>query len=333
MSKHPARSQTVEADGAGIRLDKWLSTWPEISSRSRAAFLIDESRVLVNAQPGKASLLLKTGDEVSVSFPEAQSSELKPLKMSLDILFEDRDVLVVDKPSGLVVHPAAGHAEDTLVNALIAHTDDLAMGFGEERPGIVHRLDKETSGLLVVAKNDAAQASLVSQFQERSIHRVYQAVCYGEVAKPVGRIESWIARHPTDRKRFASLLGNDRKILRDAENPPSNGKWAATTFKRLSIKHGMSFLELKLETGRTHQIRVHLSELGHPLVGDSLYGSDRRIKSISSLGIREQIQHLSRFLLHARELGFNHPRTGERLMFKAEWPDPARGLLSQWGFL
>ncbi|HRO66441.1 MAG TPA: RluA family pseudouridine synthase [Pseudobdellovibrionaceae bacterium] len=333
MSKNPSRSQTVEVDGAGTRLDKWLAAWPEVSSRSRAAFLIDENRVLVNARPGKASLVLKTGDEVSVSFPEAQSSELKPLAMSLDILFEDRDLLVVDKPSGLVVHPAAGHAEDTLVNALIAHTDDLAMGFGEERPGIVHRLDKETSGLLVVAKNDSAQASLVSQFQERSIHRLYQAVCHGEIARLNGRIESWIARHPTDRKRFASVLGIDRKILRSAEAPPSAGKWAATTFKRLAIKHGMSFLELKLETGRTHQIRVHLSELGHPLIGDSLYGSDRRLKSIPSAGIREQIQHLSRFLLHARELGFTHPRTAERLMFKAEWPDPARGLLNQWGFL
>ncbi|MBX3040466.1 MAG: RluA family pseudouridine synthase [Bdellovibrionaceae bacterium] len=332
MSKNPARSQTVESDGAGVRLDKWLSAWPEISSRSRAALLIDEHQVFVNSHPGKASLLLKVGDLVTVSFPQARESELKPMAMSLDLLFEDRDLLVVNKPSGLVVHPAAGHAADTLVNALVAHTDDLAMGFGEERPGIVHRLDKETSGLLVVAKNDATQAALATQFQERSIHRLYQAVCHGEIAKLNGRIESYLARHPTDRKRFASVLGSDRKIIRDAANPPAIGKWAATTFKRLAIKHGMSFLELKLETGRTHQIRVHLSELGHPLVGDSTYGADRRIKSIPSVGVREQIQHLNRFFLHARELGFTHPRTGERMMFKTEWPDPARGLLNQWGF-
>lgn len=333
MNTALTESQTVPPNCQGLRLDKWLSTWESISSRSRAQSLIDDSRVTVNGRVAKASYALMSGDHVQVIFPEAQKSELHPYEISLQIIFEDRDVLVVDKPSGLVVHPAAGHAEDTLVNALLAHTKDLAMGFGEERPGIVHRLDKETSGLLVIAKNDAAQAALVEQFQARRIHRIYQALCFGELPKASGRIQSWLARHPTDRKRFASVLGPDRKIYRGEEPLSSVGKWAATQYERLAVKHGMSFLKLKLETGRTHQIRVHLSEEGHPLVGDSLYGNERRLKSVNSVRIREQIQALPRFFLHARELGFVHPRTGETLKFQSEWPEPAYSLLRDWGFL
>ncbi|MBX2988206.1 MAG: RluA family pseudouridine synthase [Bdellovibrionaceae bacterium] len=326
-------SRTVAADGDGLRLDKWLSTWPEISSRSRASQLIDETRVAVNGRPAKSSSPVKEGDCVVVDFPEEKPVGLLPHDLDLEILFEDDDVLVVNKPSGLVVHPAAGHEADTLVNVLVGKIKNFSMGFGEERPGIVHRLDKETSGLLVVAKNDFAQEKLVAQFKERRIHRLYQAVCFGELRKESGKIQSWLARHPVDRKRFASVPGKDRKILRHQEDPPSAGKWAVTHYRRLSRHHGLSFVELKLETGRTHQIRVHLSEEGHPLVGDALYGADRRLKGLSSVKLRERIRALPRFLLHARTLGFAHPRSGEWKQFEVEWPAADLLLLQEWGFL
>lgn len=325
--------QTVGTEGDGLRVDRWLSTWIDISSRSRAAQLISEGRVRINGKITKPSQILKTGDLVVVNFPLSVESKIEAYDIPLKILFEDRDVLVVNKPSGLVVHPAAGHQVDTLVNALMAHTKDLSMGFGEERPGIVHRLDKDTSGLLVVAKNDLAQASLVEQFKARRIHRLYQALCHGKIVKPQGRFESWLARHPTDRKRFASVQDTSGKVIRAPEPAPSQGKWAATNYRRISVKHEMTFVELRLETGRTHQIRVHLSEAGHPLIGDHLYGAQRKMNSISNSLIQQEVRGLSRFFLHARELGFIHPRSKEQMMFAAEWPSEDFEKLQRWGFL
>lgn len=331
MKSLAPRMEIVSSEQAALRLDRYLASWTEIQSRSRAAQLIDDGCVQVNGKAAKASLILKSGDQVLVRFPDVKASELAPYALDLDVVHEDEDLLVVNKPAGLVVHPAAGHASDTLVNALIAQAKNLSMGFGENRPGIVHRLDKETSGLLVVAKNDRTQESLAQQFKAREILRSYQAVAFGVPLKEQGSMTSWLARHPVDRKRFASVLGSDRNPLRDPDPESPAGKWAVTNFRKLKSQHQLTLFELKLETGRTHQIRVHLSEMGHPLVGDSLYGADRKLKSLPSTHIRNQIQSLDRFLLHARELGFKHPSTSKDLHFHVDWPAPDLALLKEWG--
>jgi 23S rRNA pseudouridine1911/1915/1917 synthase len=306
----------------GHRLDKALSFVPEIGSRSRAENLISQNLVKVNGLIPKASMQIKQTDRIEVSYPPAQSSEIKPFEMDLDILFEDQDIIVINKPPGLVVHPAAGHQDDTLVNALIAHTDDLAMKFGEERPGIVHRLDRETSGVLVVAKNDFAQENLASQFKAREVHRLYHAICLGQPARPQGTIQSFLARHPTNRKKYASVLDSDKKIIRDKGSDPEFGKWAVTHYQALKTHPaGLSYLQLKLETGRTHQIRVHLSEMGHPILSDDLYGSDRKLKSVHGSHNQELLKTSERCALHACELGFRHPKTQKDLFFKVPWPD------------
>ncbi|MEZ0391512.1 MAG: RluA family pseudouridine synthase [Pseudobdellovibrionaceae bacterium] len=306
----------------GLRLDKALSLLPEIHSRSRAENLISNDCVRVNGKTVKSSFVLRETDQIEISFPPKEPRELQPLNLKLDILFEDSDLIVINKPPGLVVHPAAGHQQDTLVNALIAHADDFSMKFGEERPGIVHRLDRETSGVLVVAKNDRTQMDLTDQFKAREVHRIYHAICLGVPAKPNGTIQSFIARHPTDRKKFASVLGPDRKILRHKEDPPSVGKWAVTHYETLKTHpSGLSYLKLKLETGRTHQIRVHLSEMGIPILADSTYGADRKVKSVHGSLNQDLLKRAPRCALHACELGFRHPKTGKTLSFKVTWPD------------
>lgn len=306
----------------GLRLDKALSLIPEIRSRSRAENLIESGCVLVNGKPPKSSQQIKESDQLEISFPEPVPTELQPLDLKLDILFEDSDLIVVNKPPGLVVHPAAGHQHDTLVNALIAHTDDLAMKFGEERPGIVHRLDRETSGVLVVAKNDETQEALSKQFKDREVHRIYHAICLGIPPKPHGTIQSWLARHPSDRKRFASVLDSERKIIRRKEDDPGVGKWAVTHYSVLKTHPaGLSLIQLKLETGRTHQIRVHLSESGVPILADPVYGAERKLKSIHGSNNQDVLKRAERCALHACELTFVHPKSGEKLSFKVPWPD------------
>ncbi|KYG67487.1 pseudouridylate synthase [Bdellovibrio bacteriovorus] len=315
----------------GLRLDKALSLRQEIGTRSRAGHLIDSSLVTVNGKSAKSSLALKAGDRVEVAMPAPTPTELQPYDLKLDVLFEDQDLIVINKPAGLVVHPAAGHAHDTLVNALISHTDDLSMKFGEERPGIVHRLDKETSGVIVIAKNDSTHEALTAQFKERSTHRVYFAVCIGTARNFSGVFKSFLARHPIDRKRYASVPGPDRKPLQDKDHPPEIGKWAVTHYEVLNRKSGLSYLKLKLETGRTHQIRVHLSENGLSIAGDTLYGADKKIRSIEAKAVQEDVKKLPRFLLHAAELGFTHPRTQERMSFQQDWPEDIQALLKKWG--
>ncbi|MGE0763941.1 MAG: RluA family pseudouridine synthase [Bdellovibrionales bacterium] len=306
---------------SGLRLDKALATHPQINSRTRAAKLIETHGITKNGGTVKASQLTKAGETYRVQLPQPESSDLKPLDLKLDILHEDAEVIVVNKPAGLVVHPAAGHAQDTLVNALIHHTPDLAMGFGEQRPGIVHRLDKDTSGVLVVAKTDQAQTHLAAQFKARTIHRVYWAIAHGTPVKPQGTIESYLRRHPTDRKRFAS------EKLRPGQKP--SGKRALTHYALIkSHLLGLSLLRVRLETGRTHQIRIHLSELGHPLIGDWLYGAKAQMTKVKSETLRQVIQPMGRIGLHAAELGFVHPRTQQSLIFKAPWPDDLKDLLS-----
>ncbi len=311
------------------RIDKALSFLPAIGTRSRAAALLELKKVWVNSEHPKSSYQLRSNDILEIEFPEPQLSSgvLIPMEMKLDILFEDNDILVVNKPAGLVMHPAAGHSQDTLVNALLAHTKNLSMKFGENRPGIVHRLDRDTSGVLVVAKNDFAHENLAQQFKERSIHRIYFALVIGRMKTIKGKIESTLARHPTDRKRYASVKPTTKK------QPAEIGKHAVTHFEVLKNGHELSYLKLKLETGRTHQIRVHLSENACPVAADELYGGLRKIKSVKNNKDKEILLQFPRFALHAAELGFLHPSTKKELFFKVEWPEDLKSKIQALGFL
>ncbi|MCB0407981.1 MAG: RluA family pseudouridine synthase, partial [Bdellovibrionales bacterium] len=291
---------TVDDSCSFLRLDKFLSKNNEIASRSRAAQLIDAGCVSIDEEPHKvlkSSYKVSPGEIFVIELPvDTETSSLVPLEVALDIIYEDEDLLVVNKPAGMVVHPAAGHAHDTLVNALIHNVKNLSMGFGENRPGIVHRLDRDTSGLLVVAKNDFAQDSLAKQFQKKTVHRIYKALVHGHPKSPSGTIQSYLVRHPQDRKRFAS-----EKL--SASSIPQ-GKKAITHYKVLqNYSCGLSLIECQLETGRTHQIRVHMSESQHPIVADFIYGSKGRLKNLKSVHLRAAIQQLSRIALHAEQLG------------------------------
>lgn len=321
------KTYTVELSNAGQRLDKWLAQLEEISSRSFAQDLIDKNHVTVNGRIEKASIVLKTNDIVHIQLLEtAEATELLPYEYPLDIVFEDDDVIVINKPCGLVVHPAAGHQQDTLVNALIHYTQNLSMK-NELRPGIVHRLDKETSGLIVVAKNDQAHDFLADQFKNKTSHRIYYALVDRELKNNSGKIQSYLTRHPVDRKRNASLKNNN-KIISTFNSAITEGKWAVTHYNKLASSRAdknntFNYLKLKLETGRTHQIRVHLSDLGHPLVGDLTYGYSKQ----NYLKFK-----LSRFFLHAAELGFTHPKTNQFLLFKCKWPEADRLKIQEFGF-
>lgn len=323
----------VSAEAAGQRIDKYMGTLPEIATRSRAVVLIDNGKVFLNEKTGfKTSITLKTGDKISFEIPmESDSKEIQPLELKLDIYFEDEHLLVLNKPPGLVVHPAAGHAQDTLVNALVYHTDDLSMKFGENRPGIVHRLDKDTSGLMVVAKTDEIHEALTKQFKERSIHRFYQAIILGAPQKKTGRIQSYLARHPTHRKKYASVLGKDHKIIRESSDSVVSGKWAVTDFNVLAQSAmGLSLVQLKLQTGRTHQIRIHLSELGYPIVGDEIYGQ-KKLSGVKG-SLKSLTEKFPRLALHALQIGFEHPKTKKNLLFEAPWPVDISPLLIELGF-
>lgn len=318
----------------GQRLDKVVGSIPAVGSRSKAESLISQGLVSLNSKSCKPSVAIKSGDQIQIQIPDPTPTELQPLDLALDILFEDTDIVVVNKPAGLVMHPAAGHAQDTLVNALLGQVEDLSMGFGEERPGIVHRLDKDTSGILVVAKNDKAQEILAEQFKSRTVHRIYFAMCMGVPREGKGRITSYLARHPTDRKKYASVLDINKKIIQQQIPEFSKGKWAATNYQLVKqTGSGISLLKLKLETGRTHQIRVHLSEMGWPIIADPIYGSNHKLSSIKSVNDRKLVTAFPRLALHAAELGFQHPKTNESLLFKVDWPQDLHPLLSQLGFI
>ncbi|MCB0370065.1 MAG: RluA family pseudouridine synthase [Bdellovibrionales bacterium] len=321
---------TVETDCESTRIDKYISNHPEIKTRSRADFLINKNLVKVNNKTVKASYKIKPLDEIQIQLPEeSDSDKLEKLDLKLDVIFEDKDVIVVNKPSGIVVHPAAGHANDTLVNALVNHTDDLSMKFGEDRPGIVHRLDKETSGILVVAKNDESHLSLAQQFKERTIERTYEAIVIGSLNPEAGKIISYLARHPVDRKKYSSIRDSKKKIIRTQLNDPITGKLAITNFKNLISKNNLSLVELHLETGRTHQIRVHLSELGYPILSDFVYGAKSKEKCLK-LELIKELKSFNRFFLHAKSLGFTHPKTKKFLQFEVEWPELEKKFIKTW---
>ncbi|MFZ5827407.1 MAG: RluA family pseudouridine synthase [Bacillota bacterium] len=285
----------IVAEQPESRLDAFLAGQEELGlSRSRIKALIEEGRITVNGAVRKVSQSLLPGDEVLVQVPDPEPVDLLPEEIPLDVVYEDEDVLVINKQRGLVVHPAAGHWSGTLVNAVLDHVEDLEGIGGELRPGIVHRLDKDTTGLLVVAKNERAMAKLQDQIREHTARRVYWALVHGNNMPDSGRIEAPIGRHRGDRKRMAV----DTRTGRDA----------LTHFRVLERYLGYALLECRLETGRTHQIRVHLSFIGHPVVADPVYGTRK-----AHLGLEPQA-------LHARQLGFYHPSTGEWVEFTADPP-------------
>lgn len=317
---------TVPSHYTGLRLDKVLVDEiffrDIISTRSYAQNMIEKGYIAINGERTKPSYALKESDSIDVFIPEITPSVLVPYNFKLDILFEDEDLIVINKPAGLVVHPSVGHEQKTLVNALLFHTKNLSMK-NEERPGIVHRIDKETSGLLVVAKNDSAHENLSQQFKDKKTHRIYYAIVDGKPRLSKGSILSYLARHPNDRKKFASVRINN-KIITEYIEGFEKGKWAVTHYETLQSSQSKSLMRIQLETGRTHQIRVHMSELGHPLIGDVTYNfSAKKAKELE----------ISRFYLHAAELGFIHPSSGQKMLFKIDWPKEDLEKIKSWGFL
>ncbi len=281
----------------GERIDKFLSCRLEEVSRSYIQKLIKEGHVSVNGKPVKANYKLGAGDKISVEIPEAKEPDILPEDIPLDILYEDQDILVVNKPKGMVVHPAAGHYSGTLVNALMYHCKDSLSGInGVMRPGIVHRIDMDTTGSLLVCKNDEAHRILAEQLKEHTIRREYHAIVYGNIKEDTGTVDAPIGRHPTDRKKMSI---NHK-----------NGKQAVTHYEVLERFGNFTYIRCRLETGRTHQIRVHMASLHHPLLGDEVYGPSSRPPFP---GLKGQV-------LHAKILGIYHPATGEYMEFDAPLP-------------
>lgn len=300
-----------------VRLDRFITRSVENATRSKVKSLIEAGGVTVNGRVvEKAGRLVLPGDNVVCTVPKPPPPEVRPENIPLDIVHEDDDIIIVNKPAGMVTHPAYGNYSGTLVNALLYHTRQLSSERGEDRPGILHRLDKDTSGLLAVAKNDRAHQLLARQFADHSIEREYQAVAWGSMKKSQGTVEAPLARHPSDRKKMAVVEG---------------GKHAVTHYEVLEDLIYFSLLRLRLQTGRTHQIRVHLASIRHPLFGDPTYGG-RRIHYGNVTGrykffINEILSAFPRQALHARTLGFIHPSTGEKVRFSSGLPDDMQALL------
>ena len=289
-------SKLLYSDLPGERLDAFLARAGEGLTRSAAQRLLQEGCVLVNGRPGKKNDRLNVGDEIRLTIPEPTPLEIRPRQMDLQIVYEDEDVAVINKPKGLVVHPAAGHQDDTLVSGLLyALGDDLSGINGQLRPGIVHRIDKDTSGLLAVAKNDLAHTVLASQLKDHSMARTYDAIVCGNLKEDSGTVDAPIGRHPSDRKKMAVIQ--------------RNSKPAVTHWEVVARYRGYTHIRCHLETGRTHQIRVHMAYIGHPILGDTVYGHKR-----AELGQSSQC-------LHAGLLCFRHPRDGRPVIVSAPLPE------------
>lgn len=281
---------------AGIRIDRCLSEKCPQLSRSYIQKLLKDGQICVNGRPVKANYKVQEKDQILLSLPELKDPDIQPEEIPLDILYEDEDVLVVNKPKDMVVHPSAGHTEGTLVNAVLAHCKGNLSGInGVMRPGIVHRIDKDTTGALLICKNDEAHRDLAEQLKEHTIRRRYRAIVAGNLKEDEGTVDAPIGRHPVDRKKMAI---NHK-----------NGKEAVTHYRVLERFGNATYIECRLETGRTHQIRVHMSSLGHPLLGDETYGPSKNP------------YHLQGQALHAMILGFVHPRTGAYMEFTAPLPE------------
>ena len=285
----------LTADTQGERLDAFLARSMENMSRSAVQKLLEDGCVLRNGKPGKKNDKLNVGDQISVTVPEPKEVDITPTEMALDIVYEDDDVVVINKPKGLVVHPAAGHQDDTLVNGLLHAMQGQLSGInGELRPGIVHRIDKDTSGLLAVAKNDYAHVMLASQLKDHTMARTYECIVCGSFREDSGTVDAPIGRHPTDRKKMCVTQRNSKE--------------AVTHWEVIARYRGYTHIRCRLETGRTHQIRVHMAHIGHPILGDMIYGHKK-----AELGQDSQC-------LHAGALCFRHPRDGRPVMVFAPMP-------------
>ncbi len=295
VEKNSREKIRVEKDCDGMRLDKFISQKREDLSRSLVQKFIKKGHILVNEEKTKKSYQLNKGDEITVYQPPPRTAEPEPVTMDLNILYEDKSILILNKQAGLVVHPAPGHRGDTLVNGLLAYSEDLAGINNVLRPGIVHRLDKDTSGVMVVAKNDMAMKSLVRQFKKREVEKIYHTIVKGQLSYQKGKIDAPIGRDPHDRKKMAVRKNNSKK--------------AVSFFEVIERFDDFTYLKIKLITGRTHQIRVHFSYLNHPVVGDEKYGKSKASEDIN------------RQLLHAYQLTLTHPETKRRQTFTAKLPD------------
>ena len=294
----------LNADISGERLDAFLARCGANLTRSAAQKLIDEGQVLLNGKPGKKNNRLEPGDRIEYTVPEAKPVDIQPTQMKLDIVYEDEDVIVINKPKGLVVHPAAGHSDDTLVNGLLYALGEKLSGInGVLRPGIVHRIDKDTSGLLAVAKNDYAHTMLASQLKDHTMARTYEAIVCGNLKEDSGTVNAPIGRHPSDRKKMCVTA--------------RNAKEAVTHWEVIARYRGYTHIRCKLETGRTHQIRVHMAYIGHPILGDTVYGRKK-----PELGQDSQC-------LHAGALCFQHPRDGHPVLVFADLPQYFRDVLAK----
>ncbi|HEY8226548.1 MAG TPA: RluA family pseudouridine synthase [Pyrinomonadaceae bacterium] len=303
----------VDSESAGIRLDSYLASRIQDWSRARLQRLIENEDVLVNSKPAKPSYKLRVDDEVELELTTPPSTSFAPENIPLDIVYEDATVAIVNKPAGLVVHPAAGVHSGTLANALAFHFQHLPESGGIARPGIVHRLDRDTSGLLVVAKTDPALENLADQFRDRSVYKSYVALVHGRVEGDTGKIEQPLARDPTNRTRMAVVRG---------------GRSALTLFRVRRRYERFTLLDVELKTGRTHQIRVHLASIKHPVVGDETYGGGRD-NSIQDTNLRARIRKLGRQFLHAEKLAFLHPVTQTRIEFTAPLPAELNDVLDE----
>jgi 23S rRNA pseudouridine1911/1915/1917 synthase len=305
------RTLVVNSENEGVRLDAYLASQIEGWSRARLQHLIEDEEVLVNGKTAKSSYKLNANDEIEVELVAAPTTTFAPEDIPLDIVFEDDALIVINKPAGLVVHPAAGIQSGTLANALAYHFEQLSTNAGLVRPGIVHRIDKGTSGLLVVAKTEMAHEHLANQFRERKVFKSYLALVHGVVERDAGRIEQPLARDPRNRTRMAIVRG---------------GRGAVSLYKVRRRYDRFTLLDVEIKTGRTHQIRVHLSYLKHPVVGDEVYGAGRD-NTVRDPKLRAEIRKLGRTFLHAAELGFRHPITGEPLRFQSPLPAELQHLL------
>lgn len=294
-------TKVFTADQDDERLDRFLTRMEPALSRAHVQKVIAEGQALVGGRVRKSNYKLQAGEEVIFHLPEAKPVEILPEDIPLAILYEDSDIIVVNKARGMVVHPAAGVTHGTLVNALLYHCKDLSGINGEIRPGIVHRLDKDTSGVMVCAKNDRAHVSLAEQIKEKTATRTYIAIVHGNITEEAGTIKGAIGRHPTERKQMAIVEG---------------GKPAVTHFRVLERYGKYTLVECRLETGRTHQIRVHMTSIGHPLVGDPKYGNRKNPFQIAGQA------------LHSKSLDLTHPRTGERMHFEAAVPGDMMEIIS-----
>ncbi|MBR1845035.1 MAG: RluA family pseudouridine synthase [Oscillospiraceae bacterium] len=296
---------TLTADTSGERADQFLSRSVEELTRSAAQKLLDQGAVTQNGKAVKKNARLDAGAVLEISLPEPQPLDVVPQNIPLDVVYEDGDVIVVNKPVGLVVHPAPGHPDGTLVNALLYHCGDSLSGInGQLRPGIVHRIDRDTGGLIIAAKNDAAHLALSAQLQDHSLARTYEAIAMGRFREDSGTVDAPIARHKTDRKKMAV---------------DPTGRSAVTHWSVLGRYEGCTHIECRLETGRTHQIRVHMAHIGHPLLGDTVYGAKKPVKGLAGQ------------CLYAKALTFRHPRTGEVMTLTAPLPDWFQEQLSRLG--